>query len=166
MYWKKPPAWYEISVKAPLERGEKQYTGESKSRYALVIAGKRINFYFNSGNVYTECDKIISEKPLTLFGAVFPVTTVKETYLEYNLTETSADPSSEETRLEQELTERIRGMIDGEITKITFHAVVENGAITVTADAECNEQIAAVRDLTAQDLTGQDTTDTGETADG
>ena len=52
---------------------------ESKTRYALCIGKKRINFFKESGNLPSGCDKIVSYYGVTLPGGLeLPVQLVKE----------------------------------------------------------------------------------------
>lgn len=56
--------------------------------------------------------------------------------------------------LSERLTEKIRSsMNDGEIISCEFESVEENGIVTVTVNAECNEQIAVMRDLSEGEIT-------------
>lgn len=142
--------WYELSLRMPLETSGKLYTGEKKTRTAIILGGKRINFYISGGNPYTECDKMTVYTPLTLpGGAVLPLTVIRERYEEY---ESRADTLTEESAkaiLSAQLLARLEELIgDGSVTSTQYESSLENGILTVTVKAECVEQIAAEHVLT------------------
>ena len=141
--------WYELSAKTPLYACEKAYTGRSETKFSLIFAGKRLNLYFNCGNPYGCCDKIILEKRLTLFGGdVLPVTFVREEYAEYVPERRRLDMlEAEKTlkiRLEKVLEESVSG---GRITAEDFSSAVEGNCLTVTLKAECLESIGKTREI-------------------
>lgn len=145
--------WYELRLKMPLETVRKTYTGEKKTRTAIILGGKRINFYISGGNPYTDCDKMIVYTPLTLpGGAVLPLTVIREQFEEY---ETYTDTLTEESAkaiLSAQLLAKLEDAIgDGSITSTEFESSLEDGILTVTLHAECLEQIAAERILTDEE---------------
>ncbi len=75
--------WYKTTLALPLTGTGKTPTGREKTRWALVIGKKRINFYKNDGKVFDNYDKIITRHTLSLGGWEFPVTLVEERYIEY-----------------------------------------------------------------------------------
>lgn len=147
--------WYTMSAQMPLNMYEKAYTGESKTKTALIIGGKRVNLYIDSGISWQSYDKITEEKPLTVFGdTVLPLKIVKDTYTRYEEKESAITKEEAEKMLSERLTEKIRSsMNDGEIISCEFESVEENGIVTVTVNAECNEQIAVMRDLSEGEIT-------------
>ena len=52
--------WYEMSASAPLEYSGLEQS-DSRTRWALVIGDKRINFYLGSSQTPAGCGKIITE---------------------------------------------------------------------------------------------------------
>lgn len=139
--------WYEMALEMPLTVEQKQYTGETAHKTALIFAGNRINLYFDSGNPWDACDKIYTEKPWTLFGAVLPFTLVRETYKAYTV-ETWTIPEEEaQTQMEAQLLEMLQAAIgeEGEIRETDFAVETRDGVMTVTLRAECLERIDQAR---------------------
>ncbi len=142
--------WYELTMKMPLETVRKTYTGREKTRFSVILGGKRINFYFSGGNPYSECDKMTSYRRLKLpGGAMLPVTVVRDRFEEFT---TRSDVLTREAagailsaRLLAELEEQIG---DGHIVYTDYTEDLTDGMLTVTLTAECVEQIAAERALT------------------
>ncbi len=76
--------WDKVDTVMVKSTDEKRYTGEQTTRYAINIAGYRINIYFDSSISYTKCDKIVERKRLSMGDEVYlPVTLIKEKYIEY-----------------------------------------------------------------------------------
>jgi len=135
--------WYDRTVRIPLQKQVRVYTGENRSRLAVEWGRKRINLYGNSSITPMDCDKIIRTQKLSLLGIALPLTLVWEQCRPY-CTESVA-VSLEEARqrgeelllsqLEKELGEQ------GRITSTRFAADVRDGALLVTMTAECLEQI-------------------------
>ena len=145
--------WVELSASTPVNFRKKTATGEKKTRRAIILGGKRINFYFTGGNPYAECDKITVYKKLTLpGGAVLPVTFVRETWEEYESQEYAVTVQEAErilsSRLLWELEERIGS---GSVVSTQFETAEESGVITVTLRAECLEEIGVERPLTGEE---------------
>jgi similar to stage IV sporulation protein len=158
--------WYERSACMPLTTVVKDYTGEVETKRAIIIAGKRINLYFNSSILWPGYDKITYEKNLRLpTGNVLPITFVRETYSAYDAVEIELTVEEAEEVLQERLTAELAEEIgSGEILKTDFETAVENGTVTVTMRAECEEQIAAQRDFTADEMIIEKTEET-ETED-
>ncbi len=146
--------WYEMSLKMPLETEKKEYTGEKRTRTALILGGKRINLYFLGGNPYTSCDKITSYKTLTLpGGAVLPVTVVRETYEEYRRTPAKLTEKEAEQILSVKLLDLLEDEIgDGWIVSDELETASAGGVVTVTLKAECVEEIGEERKLTEEEV--------------
>jgi len=76
--------WDKIDAVMVRDTDEKRYTGEESAKYAINIAGFRINFYFDSSISYAKCDKIVERNRLSLGDGIYlPVTLIKERYVEY-----------------------------------------------------------------------------------
>ncbi len=145
--------WHELSLQMPLETVRKTYTGEVKTRTAVILGGKRINFYISGGNPQTNCDKIVSYTPVTLpGGAVMPLTVVRERFEMYEtVTDTLSEAEAEavlRARLLAVLEERIG---EGSVTATQFTSHLDGGILTVTLNAECVEEIASERLLTDEE---------------
>lgn len=146
--------WYEMSLRMPLETVRKTYTGAKKTRTAIILGGKRINFYISGGNPYRECDKMTVAETLTLpGGAVLPLTVIRESFEEY---ESQAGTLTEEEAraiLEARLLMRLEELVgEGSVTSTDFEAALEGGILTVTLRAECLEEIAVERPLTPEEI--------------
>lgn len=139
--------WYEITSACPMETAVKQYSGKKKTKTALVIGDKRINFYLSGGIIEDSCDKIIKETKLAL-GDVFslPVMLVQEQYEFYDTVASEVDLNSKRRDMEETLASHLAAEIggSGEIVSTAFSAAEKNGLLYVTLRAECIEQIGAV----------------------
>ena len=136
--------WYELSAVAPLEYEAAGETG-SHTRWALVIGGRRFNFYAGSSQTPPDCGKIITEYTLEWPGVFsLPVTLVRERISEYGQVASSQSEdelaaglaASLQSALERELAGR------GEVLDATFTSSVSGGLLIVTMRAECLEDIA------------------------
>ncbi len=76
--------WRKKSARMQKTYDEKVYTGNEKELYTIILCGKRIKLYINSGISYAKCDKIIEKTDLVLFdGVTLPVSLEKAKYREY-----------------------------------------------------------------------------------
>jgi similar to stage IV sporulation protein len=146
--------WYEMSSQITLSMWQKEYTGEVRTKTAVIIAGIRINLYFNGGISFSEYDKITTEKSLALpTGNVLPITIVREKYIEYTPRRASLSILSAEELLQKRLMDRLKQKIgNGEIVETAFETKLDGDVLTVTLKAECLEQIAAERPFTAEEI--------------
>jgi similar to stage IV sporulation protein len=146
--------WYELSAQIPLESSVKRYTGEVKEKRALVIAGQRINLYFKGGILWSNYDKITSEKSFRLPGGVeLPFAVVSERYEAYAPIKTFLGRGEAAELLKEGLMRRLNAQLDGgELAAAEFEITGDGGAVTVILRAECLERIAAERDFTDAEL--------------
>ncbi|MDR0325293.1 MAG: sporulation protein YqfD [Oscillospiraceae bacterium] len=135
--------WTELRAAVPTGAVGKKYTGRSKTRYALVLGGRRVNLYGNASQPYAMCDKISETSALRLpQNVVFPIALVKETYTEYEPVSYQMDESVAEDALRHALEEALRGGISrGEILSETFLFNPEPGLATGVLVAESLERI-------------------------
>lgn len=99
--------WYKTTLALPLTGTAKTPTGREKTRWALILGKKRINFYKNDGKVFDNYDKIIKRHTLSLGGWEFPVTLVEERYIEYETYDaawTAADLAADLTATARRIT--------------------------------------------------------------
>lgn len=146
--------WYELSAQIMLDTSQKTYTGRTKTKIAVIIAGIRINLYFNGGISFVNYDKITSEKSLVMMtGNVLPIAVVSEKYTEYTRTDATLGVLKAAELLEKRLMDRLNQKIgDGEIVTTSFDTSLENNVLEVTLKAECLEQIASERPFTAEEI--------------
>ena len=136
--------WYEMSASAPLEYSGLEQS-DSRTRWALVIGDKRINFYLGSSQTPTGCGKIITEYPLAWEGVfTLPVTLVREQTLEYDSAAAAVDEEELSGRLEAVLRSTLERELSGrgEILDAQFTSSASDGRLVVTMRAECMEDIA------------------------
>ena len=145
--------WYEKSASMPTKKTLKEYTGAEKTKTSLVICGKRINLFINSGISWLNYDKITLYENMSLFGgAALPVTVVRDIYREY-VPKTAIYENVGESLLQEHLKNSLKKEIGGgEIIKIDFESALSDDTVTVTMRAECSEQIAVMRDLTNEEI--------------
>ena len=136
--------WYEMSASAPLEYSGLEQS-DSRTRWALVIGDKRINFYLGSSQTPAGCGKIITEYPLAWEGVfTLPVTLVREQTLEYDSAAAAEDEEELSGRLEAVLRSTLERELSGrgEILDAQFTSSASDGRLVVTMRAECMEDIA------------------------
>lgn len=141
--------WTELHAVAPTGATGKKYTGRSKTRFALVFFGKRVNLYRNASQPYAMCDKISETSVLRApRSIIFPVALVRETYTEYQPVSYQMDEEVAESLLKQELEKTLlAGITRGEVLSedITFR--YEQGMVTAELTAECLERIDVSRKI-------------------
>lgn len=140
----KARTWYEMSASAPLEYSGLEQS-DCRTRWALVIGDKRINFYLGSSQTPAGCGKIITEYPLAWEGVfTLPVTLVREQTLEYDSAAAAEDEEELSGRLEAVLRSTLERELSGrgEILDAQFTSSASDGRLVVTMRAECMEDIA------------------------
>jgi len=132
--------WYERTALCPAWARGKGDGGKSRTRLALKLGGRRINFYLGSGNPIDGCDKIIHETALGISGLFrLPLSLVREQYVRRPEQETSTDPVA---AMEQRLYETLASEIRGEILAADYAVSRRDGLLAVTMRAHCLENIA------------------------
>jgi similar to stage IV sporulation protein len=147
--------WHEISAVVPLVYSRKEYTGEKKTRYALVIGGTRINFYTKSGISDSDCDNIIREHRLGIAGLFeLPVTIVREVSERYVLTDALRTEKAAELRLRTRVNAELETRLGeaGEITSAEFTFAIAGDCAVGTLRAECRQDIAKRAGMTAGEI--------------
>jgi len=147
--------WYEICAVMPLEYSEKVYSGEIKHRFALIAFGNRINFYRNSRIFDTNCDNILGKQTLGIKGFFeLPIALMTEKSRFYELETASVSEETARTLLEARANEELRSKIgeDGEIISAEFTFSVIDGFAVGTLRAECRQNIAAEKEMTAEEI--------------
>jgi similar to stage IV sporulation protein len=135
--------WYDRTVRIPLQRQVRVYTGEKNCYLALEWGRKRINLYGNSSITPADCDKIIRTQKLSLLGIALPLTLVWEQCRQYRGESQSLSPEKARQLGEELLLGQLEKQLgtEGSITSTRFAAVERNGVLLVTMTAECLEQI-------------------------
>ena len=146
--------WYELSAQMALDAAGKTYTGEKQTKTALILAGHRLNLYFNGGISFEHYDKMTTEKSLRLpSGNILPIAIVRERYDEYTPSALRLSLLDAEEILQKDLLSRLTTLLgDGKVVGTDFESSERDGVLTVTLRAECLEQIAAERPFTAEEL--------------
>ena len=146
-----------LTAEIPLTAQVKTYTGETTTRYALLLPGRRINFYGNSGIPYEGYDKITERTALD----VLPVTLVKEVSRAYTTAEQAVEQDAAEALLQEQLHERLLTLLgeDGTVLDERFSVGTDGAVLTVTLTAECEEEVGVEGPLTDRSA-GQTTGET------
>lgn len=137
--------WYELIAQAPLERQEKLPRGPKNHRIALIFGKRRINFYFDSGILGEDCDKITRIRPLELKGVFsLPLALVTETRIPWDSIEGRVSEEELGAAMERQLTEQLLRQLgpEGEIITSRFDRAVVEDMLVVTLRAECLQSIA------------------------
>lgn len=127
-----------------LTETEKQPAHGARTRWALRMGKKRINFYQNSGISDAECDKIIHEYPFAIRGVfTLPFSLVRERVQPYRTADAQVPEDAARASLEQALLQQLRETIgdDGAIISYETAAETAGGVLTVTLTAECEQEI-------------------------
>ena len=136
--------WRELEASIPLTAQVKEYTGRERTLWSAEILWGSIEFYGNSSISYEKYDKITQDHTLTLFGRTLPFGVTQVTCREYTLSQREVDVEAARTMLEEELLRQLDAILadsQGQVLRTDFTARQENGLLTVTMLAECQEQI-------------------------
>ena len=144
--------WYHLQCRVPLTVEEKVYTGEEKTRRAILIGKNRWNLYFSSSISGDTCDKIISWDKWVLPGDVaLPAATVTERFRFYELVERQRTEEEALALAEKVLDERLAEYLDeGEVLEWEVGSEVVDGNLVVTLSAECQEQIGRLVEISKE----------------
>ncbi len=144
--------WYHLQCWVPLTVEEKVYTGEEKTRRAILIGKNRWNLYFSSSISGDTCDKIISWDKWVLPGDVaLPAATVTERFRFYELVERQRTEEEALALAEKVLDERLAEYLDeGEVLEWEVGSEVMDGNLVVTLSAECQEQIGRLVEISKE----------------
>ena len=131
--------WRTLTASIPLESLGKDYTGREKNCWSLVLFGQRIEIFGTTSISWPMYDKIT-----TVRQSALPLALVRERFREYQAVTLELDREAAQTMVEGRLLEQLRALIgeDGTVSASRFTARVENGALEVTLQAECREEIA------------------------
>lgn len=138
--WRKIPACLPSSYIRKTVNNEKDYC------VWLILGGRRIKIFGNSGISYSSCDKMINTKELALPGGFsLPVSMEIETFSFYEVAEHKMERDTAESLLAQYAatfaTEQMRA---GEILREKYALQEQDGIYWLEATLECHEMIAEV----------------------
>ena len=136
--------WRTLEESVPLTAWEKVYTGEEIALRSLRLLWGRFDFFQNSSISTGMYDKITRTEYLTLLGHTLPLGLTTAVVRPYTLAETQLDQSQAEARLRRALEDRLEQLLEpgeGKVLRRDFVTRVEDGVLTVTLLAECEEQI-------------------------
>ena len=136
--------WRTLEETIPLAAQEKTYTGRERKLYSLRLLWGQFDFFENSSISGAMYDKITQTGCLTLFGRTLPIGLTTTTLREYTLTEGEGDREALEEALKALLLARLEAVLEdreGQVLRTDFVTRVEDGKLTVTLLAECQEQI-------------------------
>ncbi len=147
--------WHEITAVLPVSVWEKEFSGEEKAGFSLLLGKKRINIFKGSSICPPDCDKIIKTYTLGRDGLfTLPLALEKTTIRHYEPRAMRAEELREELEalLMEELLSRIGE--DGTVRTASFSASEHDGLLYVTLRAECEETIGETVPLTAEEIAG------------
>lgn len=153
-------ALYTLTAAAPLTETARADTGRARTRWALVIGKKRINFYQSSGIPDGECVKIKDEYALAIPGVFrLPLSLVRERTQTYETRPRAVSVETAREALEQALTAQLQARIgaDGEVISAAFTAAEHHGVLLVTLRAECEQELGVSRASAAEEFTQEGT---------
>lgn len=132
--------YWELNAAVPLELQKKTPTGAGETRWALQIGKKRLNFYKNSGISDGDCDTIYKIYDFAIPGVFrLPVSLIRETQTESALSDHKPNTDVLAQTLHETLQRRIGP--DGEVLESHLTQSEQNGLLTVTLRAECEQEI-------------------------
>ena len=137
--------YYELSAAAPATERVRTGEGAHRSRWALLIGKKRVNFYRNASFCPPDCDKINTIWKCEIKGLfALPVALLRERVVECVCSEQSRDARTARRALEAQLHAQLENAVGdgGTIEQEHFSASVSDGRVAVCLRARCSENIA------------------------
>ena len=136
--------WYEISAQTPLNEDRKIERGHTDTAFSLVIGKKRINFFSDSRNKYTSCDKINKLRYISLCDVfTLPLGYAIERTTQYETKPMPINEAEAVERLKADLRSELQRRIgDGQIVSEEYSVSKTEELLTVTLRAQCTENIA------------------------
>lgn len=136
--------WYELTCVIPLYEYAKNDIESESRKISLFIGKNQINFYSDSRNSDTSCDKIIEIMQLGAGSAyVLPLGIESVTETAFTTEYRQIDTDAAVSRMKCRLTDELKALIgDGEILSTSFSVCNGDELLYVTLRAECIENIA------------------------
>lgn len=140
--------WRKKSARMQKTYDEKVYTGNEKELYTIILCGKRIKLYLNSGISYAKCDKIIEKTDLVLFdGVTLPVSLEKARYREYKTETTQMSAGTAYDTLGEGLHLVLDIPEDGEVVNAELATSEDERFAYASIIAECIEKTGEEREI-------------------
>ena len=135
--------WYTLSLRLPKTEVRKAAGEGEQTRYALIFGTHRVKFYPGSSIPAAECDTIRERTELRLFGLRLPVTLERETLRPYARREVPLSADALRSKGEAILRDYLASTLaeDAEIRSALCTLREEGDTVTVTLQAECEEEI-------------------------
>ncbi len=136
--------YYELQAAAPAQAQVRTQTEKGKTRWAVLIGKKRVNFYRNSSICPDGCDKINTIWECRVRGLfTLPLALVRERYTPYVCTMQDRDKNTLRREMEALLHARLLAAVDGgAIEQETYTCSEAAGRLVVCLRARCSENIA------------------------
>lgn len=133
----------------PLCTAEKRYTGNSVTKKAYIVVGKRFDLFYDELAPYELCEAESTKSKLTLCGVRLPVVSESVTYKEYTLTERVLSIDEAHSEATAAFAAYIERELDGEVvntqTDISYDpeldAVVLEGAVELITEIGVETEI-------------------------
>ena len=135
--------WYTLSLRLPKTEVRKAAGEGEQTRYALIFGTHRVKFYPGSSIPAAECDTIRERTELRLFGLRLPVTLERETLRPYARREVPLSADALRAKGEAILRAYLESTLaeDAEVRSALCALKEEGDTVTVTLQAECEEEI-------------------------
>lgn len=132
-----------LSASTPLTALVPTPAGEAEEEYGLKFLSDRFNFSGKGSILDTDCDKIAILYPITLPGGeTLPLGLWKTVRTPFSGEVRPVDRESAEGFLRRTLEKRMAALVgDGEILQTEWLVEQTEGAVTVTLEAQCLEEI-------------------------
>lgn len=134
--------WYTLTAVSPAKCVETNRTGESMTRRAVVLFGRRLNLYGNSGNPFGFCDKITLRKDLSVFGLMLPFAFIREDYLETAVSAKESKVTLSDGKVKEYLEGYIFSRINGKLLNSKFYTTDTENIRYFRLDLEFSELIS------------------------
>ncbi len=140
--------WRKKSARMQKTYEEKVYTGNEKELYTIILCGKRIKLYINSGISYAKCDKIIEKTDLVLFDRVtLPISLERAKCREYKTEKMQMSVETAYDMLGQGLHLALDIPDDSEVVNAELSTSEDERFAYASIIAECIEKAGEEREI-------------------
>jgi len=146
-----------ISAAMVTEGEREEETLSQTEKTSLIFGQNRGNLYFHTGISHGNCDKMIHREDVSLFGTKLPLTVEHTTVEQKSLSPSQWEKERAEDVLQEALLNRLQRLLGetGRVLQTSFVTEVQDDLVTVTLTAECSENIAEERRMTADEMTAK-----------